>query len=53
VAVRAGEERLELFTEPEPTGYRTRTTYRAGDRVPLILDGQEVATIAVSDLLPL
>lgn len=47
---------IEVYSEPEPSAvlpaYRSRTDYQPGDRVPLILDGQTVATIAVADLLP-
>ncbi len=49
-------DRVEVYTDP--TGpdtfpdYRRRTDFQRGDSIPLILDGQESARIAVSDLLP-
>jgi hypothetical protein len=35
-------------TEPTPTGYRTRTEYRPGDRIPV---RYAETTLAVDDLL--
>jgi Uma2 family endonuclease len=47
---------VEVFTDPtgpaEQPDYRRRTDYREGDLIPLTLDGRQVATIAVRDLLP-
>jgi Uma2 family endonuclease len=47
---------LEVYTDPDPTAdppaYRTRTDYTPGQDVPLVLDGQTVATIPVAELLP-
>ena len=47
---------LEVFTDPtgpadEPY-YRQARTYGPGDVVPLVLEGVEVARVAVDDLLP-
>lgn len=48
--------RVEVYadpTGPDPTpDYRRRTDLGPDDTIPLILDGQEVARIAVRDLLP-
>jgi Uma2 family endonuclease len=50
------DRQIEVYTAPSgPTaapGYGQRTDYRAGDQVPLVLDGTTTATIAVQDLLP-
>lgn len=50
------DARLEVYTDPDtaanPPAYRTRTDYAPGQSVPLVLDGQQVATIPVADLLP-
>lgn len=45
---------VEVYTDPDPYGrvYTTRTDYRPGDSVPLILDGVQVATVPAADLLP-
>lgn len=48
---------LEVFTDPvtPPTGaphYRTSTIYSPGDTVPLVVRGQPVAALAVSDFMP-
>jgi Uma2 family endonuclease len=50
------DHQVEVYTNP--TGpcpaphYQQRRDYRAGDTVPLVLDGQQVGMIAVRDLLP-
>lgn len=50
------DTRLEVYTDPDATAsppvYRTRTDYAPGQDVPLVLDGQTVASIPVADLLP-
>lgn len=49
------DRQVEVYTDPDPAAtppaYRTRTDYRPGDTVPLVLDGQLAGSIAVSDLL--
>lgn len=48
--------RLEVYTDPtgpDPSpDYRRRADLGPGDEVALVLDGHEVARIAVADLLP-
>ena len=46
------DHRLEVFSEPEGDDYRKHQIFGPEDTVPLILDGREVARIAVKDLLP-
>jgi hypothetical protein len=50
------DQRVEVYSDPsgasERPGYRTREDYAPGDRVPLTIDGAELARIAVADLLP-
>ena len=47
---------IEVYTDPDVTAdppvYRTRTDYRPGQQVPLVLDGKTVAMLPVADLLP-
>ena len=54
--VNLNDRQIEAYTAPSgPTaspGYGQRTDYLNGDQVPLVLDGQTVAMIAVQDLLP-
>lgn len=49
-------DRVEVYSEPTgPDGtpdYRRREEFNRGDSVPLVLDGREVARIAVADFLP-
>jgi Uma2 family endonuclease len=46
---------IEVYTDPDSTAasphYRIRTDYRPGDTIPLVLDGQVVASLPVADLL--
>jgi Uma2 family endonuclease len=53
--VNLNDRHIEVFTEPkggkEPT-YRRRTDYGTDARVPLVLDGEQVGQIPVSELLP-
>lgn len=54
--VNLGERQLEVYTEPsgpkqQPT-YAIQTTYRLHDKVPLIIEGDEIAQIPLRDLLP-
>src|SRR5262245_46764239 len=50
------DRQIEVYASPSgPTAspaYTQRSDYRAGDQVPLTLDGVEVARISVQDLLP-
>jgi Uma2 family endonuclease len=49
------DRQVEVYTDPRPAdpvpSYATQTDYKAGDSVPLLLDGQTVAQIPVNDLL--
>jgi Uma2 family endonuclease len=49
------DRQVEVYTDSRPAdpvpSYATRTDYKAGDSVPLLLDGQTVAQIPVNDLL--
>jgi Uma2 family endonuclease len=54
--VNVADKQVEVYTDPDPAAnppaYRTRTDYRPGDSVPIVLDGQPAGSIAVSDLIP-
>ena len=47
---------VEVYADPSgPTadpGYAPPRVYRVGDRVPVVIDGREVGTVVVADLLP-
>jgi hypothetical protein len=47
---------IEVYTDPDSAAtsprYQTRTDNRPGDTLPLVLDGQVVASLPVIDLLP-
>ena len=50
------EDKIEVYSEPFSTGeradYRYQTVYLAGESVPIVLDGEEIGRIHVSDILP-
>jgi Uma2 family endonuclease len=50
------DQRIEVYTQPSgPTAvpaYGSFQTYKPGDDVPLILDGNAVGSVPVADLLP-
>jgi Uma2 family endonuclease len=43
---------IEVYTDPGPQGYATQRDYRAGDIVPVVIDGRPLGQIAVDDILP-
>jgi Uma2 family endonuclease len=50
------DRQVEVYSKPAGKGraakYTQQDIYRPGDMVPLVLDGREIARIAVDDLLP-
>lgn len=50
--VNIAERCVEVHSDPRPAAYATKRTFQPGESIPLVLDGKEVATIAVEALLP-
>jgi len=54
--VNIADRQIEVYTTPDPTAdpptYTVRTDYGLADAVPLVLDGVEVGTIPVAELIP-
>jgi len=46
------DRQIELFSGPSPAGYRSRVDFRAGQSVPVVIEGAEVGQIIVTDVLP-
>lgn len=48
------DSQVEVYTDPDPAAsqYRNHVDYRAGQDVPVLIDGAEVGRIAVTELLP-
>ena len=46
------DRKVEVYSDPRPDGYATRTDYRSVQHVPVVLDGTIVGHIAVDDMLP-
>lgn len=46
------DRQVEVYTNPGPAGYASRRDHRAGDLIPVVIDGQPIGEIAVDDLLP-
>jgi Uncharacterized protein conserved in cyanobacteria len=53
--VNVNDRQVEVYTDPQSAAtvraYATRTDYRSGNSVPLVLDGQVVARFPVDDLI--
>jgi Uma2 family endonuclease len=43
---------VEVYTDPSPTGYTIRQTFKSGQQIPVVIDGRQVGMIAVDDILP-
>jgi Uma2 family endonuclease len=50
--VNSPESQIEVYTDPTADGYATMRVYKAGEDVPIVLDGAEVGRIAVAAVLP-
>jgi Uma2 family endonuclease len=46
------DRQVEVYSNPNAGGYRTRKDFGPDDHVSLVIEGQEVGRIAVADLLP-
>ncbi len=46
------QRQVEVYTDPSPLGYRSSEVVAEGQSVPVVIDGQPVGWIAVSDILP-
>ncbi len=46
------ERQVEVYSDPEPAGYGLRKVFQAGENVPLVIDGVEVALIPAANMLP-
>jgi Uma2 family endonuclease len=44
------DARVEVYSEPSESGYQIVRVYQRGESVPLILDGQEIGSVAVASL---
>ncbi len=46
------ERRVEVYTNPSGSGFATVGRYVDGESISVVIDGHEVGTVAVADLLP-
>ena len=46
------DRQIEVYTDPGPGFYRSRTDFKPGQSVPVLIDGQFVGEIAVDSILP-
>ena len=46
------DRKVEVYSDPASDGYRILSVYAAGDKVPVVIDGVEIAEIAVDYLMP-
>jgi Uma2 family endonuclease len=43
---------VEVYTDPGPAGYASRTDFPSGQQVPVVIDGRQCGQIVVDDILP-
>jgi Uma2 family endonuclease len=46
------DKQIEVHTDPSGNGYQTIDVYRAGDSIPLMIDGKSFAPLLVDEVLP-
>jgi Uma2 family endonuclease len=46
------DRRIEVYTRPTKSGYKSRKDYLPGQQVPLTIDGRKLPPVPVDDLLP-
>ncbi len=46
------DRQIEVYTQPSPSGYGSRSVFIAGDEVPVVCDGVELGRITVDSILP-
>jgi Uma2 family endonuclease len=50
--INLAERQAEVYTGPRPGAYQTRTDYKPGQAVPVVIDGRQLGDIAVDAILP-
>jgi Uma2 family endonuclease len=45
------DRQVEVYTDPGPTGYASRSDFTSGQQVTVLIDGRQVGQIAVDDIL--
>jgi len=46
------DHRVEVYSDPGPDGYRSSQVLKAGQDLPVVIEGTDVGRIAVADVLP-
>jgi Uma2 family endonuclease len=46
------DRQVELYSDPFQGGYRSRVEFKPSQAIPVVIDGRQVGTIAVDDVLP-
>jgi hypothetical protein len=46
------ERQVEVYADPSPAGYLATEIFPDGQSVPVVIDGQQLGRIDVSDILP-
>jgi Uma2 family endonuclease len=50
--VNLNSRQVEVYARPKGNGYESRAVFKAGQELPLVIDGTVVGSIAVADILP-
>jgi len=46
------DRQVEVYSDPSPSGYRSRQDYHAGESIPVSIGGNQLSSIALNDILP-
>jgi hypothetical protein len=46
------DRRVEVYSDPSPSGYRSRQDYHAGESIPISIGGNQLSPIVLNDILP-
>jgi Uma2 family endonuclease len=46
------DRQVEVYSDPSPSGYRSRQDYRAGESIPISIGGNQLSPLALNDILP-
>ena len=50
--VNLADRQVEVYSDPGSSGYATRQDFPSGQKLPVVIDREQVGEIAVDDILP-
>jgi Uma2 family endonuclease len=46
------DNQVEVYSDPAPDGYKARRDFKAGDEIPVVIDGIDLGRLPVAAILP-